>query len=163
MLKARLLLLVILLGLTAQADADKPIQIAHSSEQKRRIIWMIKRVAHEYRIDHHLIQAVVQVESNYNPRAVSSSGAKGLMQLMPETQRDLGVRNAFDPWDNLRGGTRYLRHQIQHFGSVRKALWAYHCGPSRVKARTVPHQSRHYADRVIRIYWTLKKQERRNG
>ena len=156
-------LLLVISGMSTQAIGEPGIVMAHQSSQQQIIIRMIKHVANEHGINHYLIQAVVQVESNYNPRAVSSAGARGLMQLMPETQRELGVRNAFDPWDNLHGGVRYLIRQIMYFRDVRKGLWAYHAGPNRVEAGNVPYTTKRYADRVLRVYWRLMRRDRRYG
>jgi soluble lytic murein transglycosylase-like protein len=80
-----------------------------------------------------LVRAVVQVESGYNARAVSSKGALGLMQLMPSTAAQLGVHSPFDPEENIRGGTTYLRQLFDRFnGSEELALAAYNAGPTAV-------------------------------
>jgi soluble lytic murein transglycosylase-like protein len=80
-----------------------------------------------------LVRAVIQVESDFDHLAVSSKGARGLMQLMPQTARDLGVSNAFDPRQNVFGGVRYLRQMLDQFrGDVALALAAFNAGPNAV-------------------------------
>ena len=94
----------------------------------------------KYGLEPALVKKVIQVESGWNPYAVSRSGAMGLMQLMPETARLLGVKNPFDPEENIRAGVRYLKYLLDLFGGdVEKALAAYNAGPTLVlKHRGVP-------------------------
>lgn len=84
-------------------------------------------------LDPKLIEAVIAVESGNNPDAISPAGAQGLMQLMPETQRYLGVLDPFDPVGNVRAGSLYLREQLDSFGSLELALAAYNAGPGSVR------------------------------
>ncbi len=94
---------------------------------------LIERVASREGIDENLVRAVVEVESGFRPDAVSSAGAIGLMQLMPQTAKSLGVGDPFDPVANLVGGARFLRTLLGRFQSVPLALAAYNAGPAAVE------------------------------
>ncbi len=94
---------------------------------------LLDQVARQTGVDRALLAAVAEVESGFNPRAVSSAGAKGLMQLMGATAQSLGVVNAFDPLQNLSGGARFLRGLLDRYGgSLPLALAAYNAGPGAV-------------------------------
>ncbi len=95
---------------------------------------IIRRHANSYQLEEALIKAVIKVESDYQPRIVSRKGAQGLMQLIPETAKDLKVANPFDPYENIRGGSEYLRMMLDLFNNdVELALAAYNSGPNTVK------------------------------
>ena len=109
-----------------------------------------------YRLDPDLVNSVIRAESNFNPRAVSLKGARGLMQLMPQTASRLGVPNSFDPQANIDGGTRYLRALLERYNfDLRKALAAYNAGPQRVEQYGgVPpyRETREYITRIVKDF-----------
>jgi soluble lytic murein transglycosylase-like protein len=115
---------------------------------------IIQDAAQRHDVPEGLIKAVIKVESNFNPRATSPKGAMGLMQLMPGTARDLGVRQAYNPEENIDGGTRYLREMLDRYrGSVPMALAAYNWGPGNLeKGRSLPRETRNYLEMVGRLY-----------
>src|SRR3954452_3912644 len=100
----------------------------------------IDRYAAQYRVDPVFVRAVIQVESDFNPRCVSNKGARGLMQLMPETARQYGVRNVFDPEDNIRVGIHTLADLlVKHCGHLEQVLAPYNAGPDAVaNAHSIP-------------------------
>ncbi len=119
----------------------------------------IQRAARAHRVDPLLIKAMIKTESNFNPRAVSSQGAQGLMQLMPGTARELHVRDPFDAGQNIYGGTRYMRKLLDSYnGNIRLSLAAYNAGPGRVKNR-VPRipETVAYVSKVMRLYRAYRR------
>jgi soluble lytic murein transglycosylase-like protein len=94
----------------------------------------IARSAKAFDLDEALIKAVIKVESNYDPKAVSARGAQGMMQLIPATAREMQVNDPFNAADNIRGGSRYLRQMLDQFGgNLELALAAYNAGPGNVR------------------------------
>jgi soluble lytic murein transglycosylase len=120
-------------------------------KEKPEVREIISRYANQFRLEEALINAVIKVESDYNPRAVSRKGAQGMMQLMPQTARELDVRDPLNPDDNIRGGTRYLRQMLDRFKDLDLALAAYNAGPSAVtRYGGIPpyEETRNYVIRV---------------
>lgn len=113
---------------------------------------IIERYALANRLEKALVQAVIKAESDYNPRALSNRGAQGMMQLIPETARAMKVVDPYDPEDNIRGGTRYLRKMLDLFnGNTDLALAAYNAGPGAVRQHggIPPYtETRNYVKRV---------------
>jgi soluble lytic murein transglycosylase-like protein len=93
---------------------------------------LIEQTAKTYSVNPALVDSVIQVESNYNPYAISPKGAQGLMQLMPATARRFGVKNSFDPQENIEGGVRYLKFLQDTFKDDRLAIAAYNAGEAAV-------------------------------
>ena len=95
---------------------------------------LIAKAAKKYGISYQILNSVVKAESDYNPNAVSQAGAQGLMQLMPDTAKSLGVKNPFNPIENIEGGAKYLSRLAKQFnGDIQLALAAYNAGPGNVQ------------------------------
>ena len=117
----------------------------------------IDQAAQKNHVDPNLVRAIVKVESNFNPGAVSRRGAMGLMQLMPDTARQLSVANPFDPQQNVNAGVRHLRYLLDNFnGDLRLSLAAYNAGAGAVERnKGVPPyaETRNYVKRITDLYW----------
>jgi soluble lytic murein transglycosylase-like protein len=113
----------------------------------------IRDIANRWGVPSSLVEAVIRVESAFNPSAVSRKGAQGLMQLMPQTASSLGVQNAFDPRQNIEGGVRHLRYLIDRYaGNLPFALAAYNAGENAVNMyRGIPpyQETQQYVRRVL--------------
>lgn len=119
----------------------------------------IERAARQYEVDPDLIRSVIKTESNFDARATSPKGAKGLMQLMPSTAKDLGVKNAYDPEENIMGGTRYLKSLLERYnGKIELTLAAYNWGMGNVERNShqLPRETSNYIARVCSHYKNLK-------
>jgi len=116
---------------------------------------LIAEASRRHGVDPSLIRAVIKVESNFNPQAMSSAGAKGLMQLMDATGEQLGVSDPFDARQNIEGGVAYLRQMLDRFNDLSLALAAYNAGPQAVeKHRGIPPyaETQMYVSRVQRVH-----------
>lgn len=135
-----------------QREEVEPVEPA-SPKKAGGIPGLVAAASDRHQVDADLINSVIQQESSFNPGARSPKGAQGLMQLMPATASKLGVGNAYEPRDNIEGGTRYLRQLLeQYHGDAIKALAAYNAGPQRVEQyQGVPpyRETHNYVRRVI--------------
>ncbi len=126
-----------------------------SPYRERRYDHIINELCKKYGVETSFIKAIVKTESDFDPRAVSKKGAKGLMQLMPSKASDLSVKNSFDPWQNLEGGIRHVRDLlVKYDGNVRLTLAAYNAGENAVKKNNgVPpfKETRNYISKVLRF------------
>ena len=124
---------------------------------------IIRRYAGMFNLEEALIRAVIKAESNYNPRAVSKKGAMGIMQLIPDTARDMQVENPFNPEENIRGGSRYLRLMLNEFNNdLELAIAAYNAGPGAVRRYGgIPPfaETRTYVERVKQYMSSYRKEK----
>jgi len=121
---------------------------------------LIRKAAAKYEVDADLVFSVVAAESNFNPKAVSRRNAHGLMQLLPETAKRMGVRDIYDPAQNIDGGTRYLRDLLKRYeGDLALTLAAYNAGPGAVEhyGRIPPYNETIRYVRAIRKTYALRK------
>jgi soluble lytic murein transglycosylase-like protein len=143
------------------ARAAEPIDVEESSVKCAAFY------ASAFGVPAELVDAVIQVESGWNPYAVSNKGAAGLMQLMPATAARFGVRNRFDIEDNIRGGVAYLAWLIRLFrGDLRLALAAYNAGESVILLRGLAYSSQEvfiYVTRVAQVYRALRFEAGQNA
>lgn len=144
-----------------QAIEAKGTITATTEETKRTdsldIEGIIQKAAKTFGVDSGLIKAVIQAESSFNPDAVSPKGAMGLMQLMPDTAKELGVKDPLNPTENVMGGTRYLKQLLDRYeGSVPLALAAYNWGMGNLDSRQsrMPTETKNYVAKITGITLT---------
>jgi len=131
--------------------------------RRKRYDSLVERTARENGLDPDLLRAVVEVESRYDPKAVSKKGAVGMMQIMPKTAETLGLQNLYHPGENLRAGARHLRMLMEKYtGKLPLALAAYNAGEKAVdrKMEVPPYpETQDYVRKILKIY--KKKRKRR--
>ncbi|MBJ80489.1 MAG: lytic transglycosylase [Myxococcales bacterium] len=134
-----------------------------STIQNKRYDALIASAAAHYSLPAALIKAVIARESAFNPKAVSKAGAQGLMQIIPATAKEVGLKDPFDPVQNIFAGSRYLRILLNRFdGNLMASLAAYNAGPHQIKdAYGIPPfpETLNYVKRVLSLYLHYLKQE----
>ncbi len=121
---------------------------------------IIANASQQYDVSFPLLKAIIKAESGFDPRAVSKKGAKGLMQIMPENFKPLGIKDPFDPSQNIHAGARYFKQMYDRFkGKLALSLAAYNAGPTAVERyKTVPpyEETEAYVKRVLKFYYNYK-------
>ena len=120
---------------------------------------IIANASQQYGVAFPLLKAIIKAESGFDPRAVSKKGAKGLMQIMPQNFKLLGIEDPFDPSQNIHAGARYFKQMYDRFGKLALSLAAYNAGPDAVaRYKTVPpyEETEEYVKRVLKFYYSYK-------
>jgi len=135
----------------ATQDVPSVVRVRKASDRASQYEPIILQASKTYAVEPGLIRAVIRAESNFKNESTSPKGAMGLMQIMPETAKDLGIRDAYDPQQNIMGGTRYLKSLLDRYrGDVPTALAAYNWGMGNVERRPdkLPRETRVYISRI---------------
>ena len=121
---------------------------------------LISDASERHGVSFPLLKAIIKAESDFDPHAVSKKGATGLMQIMPENFKPLGIRDPFDPWQNINAGARYFKQMYDRFkGKLALSLAAYNAGPTAVdRYKTIPpyEETEEYVRRVLKYYYNYK-------
>lgn len=141
------------------ASVSQPSLLTSTKNSREQIEKLIDGVAQQVGLAPELIRSVVRTESNFSPDAVSSTGAQGLMQLMPETARELEVTDSFDPQQNLLGGSRYLKQLLNKYeGDLDHALAAYNWGQGNVDRNGLGQMPQETRDYLVKVKQGLTEQ-----
>lgn len=130
-------------------------QTGKTTQPQAGIDAIIDKASRRFGVDRNLIESVIRAESDFNVKATSSKGAMGLMQLMPDTAEGLGVKNPYDPEENVMGGTRFLKYLLDRYkGDTSLALAAYNWGPGNLERSSggLPSETRNYVAKIMREY-----------
>ena len=137
---------------------EKPILKRRYSTEK--FDDLISDASERYGVDFPLLKAIIKAESDFDPLAVSKKGATGLMQIMPQNFELLGIKDPFDPWQNINAGARYFKQMFDRFnGKLALSLAAYNAGPTAVdRYKTIPpyEETEEYVRRVLKYYYNYK-------
>jgi hypothetical protein len=153
------------INITGSLPEPSASKIEHQPQKNDKILpsddidTIINHAADRFSVDPDLIRGVIKAESNFNIHSTSPKGAMGLMQLMPATAKDLGVGNPYDPYENVMGGTRYLKGLLDRYdGDVDRALAAYNWGMGNVEKHPyrLPRETRTYIARIKQYFFEAK-------
>ena len=151
---------VVVAAKVVEAQVIEPVEVGVPAPPEVSIDELVEQSARNHGVDPLLVRSVIQVESNFNPNAVSNKGAQGLMQLMPTTARDLGVTNPMNPKENIEGGVKYLKYLQNQFNDPALALAAYNAGEGAVRryGNWIPPypETQDYVVKVARNYKQAK-------
>jgi len=135
-------------------------------EERRKLHTLVEKAGNKHRVNPDLIKAIIKVESDFNPEAISPKGALGLMQLMPDTARRWGVSRVFDPEENVEGGILHFKFLMEQFShNLKKALAAYNAGEQPVmRYQNIPPfpETEHFVKSVIAEFKKLQAQRYKN-
>ena len=149
--------------LSSDSVGQQTLPFSIDSRKRDRYVATVTRIAQQHQLDRALVEAVISAESAFNPRALSPAGAQGLMQLMPATAKRFSVNDPYDPEQNIRGGSRYLRLLLDQFQDTRLALAAYNAGENAVirYGYTIPpyRETQQYVERVLAFYRYYQHEE----
>jgi len=149
------------------ARAIRSAKAGNASLPSLEINDLVEQTANRHQIDPQLVHAIIKVESEYDPKAVSAKGAMGLMQLIPETAQRFGVENPFNPQENIEGGVSYLKHLLGLFGGdLSLSLAAYNAGEGAVQRfGGIPSftETQDYVRKVTSIYQSVSPQSGTNA
>ena len=131
-----------------------------STNSSKKYDDLISNASKRWGVSFPLVKAIIKAESDFDPQAVSKKGAKGLMQIMPENFKYLGIKDPFNPTENINAGTRYFKQLYERFkGQLALSLAAYNAGPTVVdRYKTIPPyaETEQYVERVLRYYYNYK-------
>ena len=137
---------------------EKPLALRRSSTEQYD--HLISDASERYGVSFPLLKAIIKAESDFDPLAVSKKGATGLMQIMPHNFEPLGIKDPFDPWQNINAGARYFKQMFDRFhGKLSLSLAAYNAGPTAVdRYKTIPpyEETEEYVRRVLKYYYNYK-------
>jgi hypothetical protein len=146
----------------ALKKAEKNVSVGCDKKVECDLYPIILKAASRHQIDPALIKAIIMAESGYKIKAISKRGAKGLMQLMPGTAQALGVKDVFNPKENISGGVRYFKQLVNQFdGDIKLALAAYNAGSRKVRRYNgiPPYKATHYYIKKVFKYYNLYKNQ----